>query len=288
MLVKIFNDKSKAYESVADATSALYLRQPVRGVEVLHGLAMSFRDPLRATGDELANDIGASFVLASNKSLTRLREKSFENDSDGDDITDYVRGSIMIQHWKQVESLRKLTQPEEGGGAIEIAGNRLVYYADNFASPLENGMRRLMQKYDIPVISRDGANDNTRHHIGEIQARVEAMKDAEDLTHRIYRMKREFKRMAKELMTADPALSHRLTVMANHCQDLIKPIHDLEAMRHGYDVLITEPYDPATTPTPNNPILKILMREKGPAAQLQPILKMTYNPRRNGTNFILG
>ncbi|HTK84436.1 MAG TPA: hypothetical protein VL625_05060 [Patescibacteria group bacterium] len=282
MLVTVFNKNTSHYEKVGEGKALPHLRQPFSGIEQLHEVAPLFRDPLRVTGEELAHDIGASFVLAKNKTLQRLQDKSEEEASNGDTITDYVRGSIMIGHWKQVEALRKLIEPTEGGDAIEIAGNRLIYYVDNFAEPLKNGMRRVMQKYDI------AANDNAGHHVGEIQARVAAMQDAEALTHRIYRMKRDFNRFAAKFSATDYRLAHRMALLAGYCGDLIKPIHDLEAMRHGYDVLLTIPYDRAMAPNPNNPILKILMREHDAAAQLQPILKMAHDPKMTAKTYIIG
>ncbi len=268
MLVTVFNKSAGFYEILPQGQAVAHLRQPQSaGLVDLHGRALSFREPLKATGDELAHDIGASFVLAGNKSMSRLQEKAVENGSDGDDITDFVRGSIMITHWKQVEELCKRIDPAQNNGVIDVAGSMLVMFKDNFAEPLKNGMRRVMQKYDV-------SNDNQDHHICEIQARVAAMKDAEDLTHRIYNLQRSFTRNAAQLAATDPKLAQRLTILAQHCHDLIKPIHDLEAMRLGYDVLITTPYDPATAPSPKNPVLKILMRDADASAQLQPIFKM--------------
>lgn len=281
MLVTVFNKNANRYELMTKVAAIPHLRQPA-GLQQLHDSADTFRDPLQLTGEELARDIGGTFVLAANKTLSSLQRKSGLHATEGEDITDYVRGSVMIGHWKQVEALRKHTQPDPGSGSpIIIAGNQLVCYMDNFAVPLENGMRRMMQKYDV-------ANDNDDHQICEIQGRVAAMKEAEDLTHRIYRMKREFTRLANEVSASDHKLSYRLNMLAMHCQDLIKPIHDLEAMRHGYDVLITEPYDRATAPSPNNPILKILMREKDAAAQLQPILKMASDPKMTAKTYVFG
>ena len=268
MLVTVFNKNTGLYETLPQGHALVHLRQlPSEGLVDLHGRAVSFREPLKATGDELARDIGASFVLARNKSMSRLEEKAVENGSDGHDITDFVRGSIMINHWKQVEELCKRIDPAQNTGVIKVAGNTLVLFKNNFAEPLKNGMRRVMQKYDI-------SNDNQDHHICEIQARVAAMKAAEDLTHRIYTLQRSFTRTAAQLSESDFKLSQRLNILAQHCHDLIKPIHDLEAMRLGYDVLLETPYDPATAPSPKNPVLKILMRDANASAQLMPIFKM--------------
>jgi hypothetical protein len=281
LLVTVFNKDSGLYEVMDQVAAIPHLRQPKSTADALYKQAPLFRSSLQLTGDELALDIGASFELARNKTMKRVRQKSAENGSSGDDITDYARGSIMIGHWKQVEALRQRTSPVQNDGVIKIAGNRLVYYMDNFAEPLGNGMRRLMQKYDV-------TNDNEQHQICEIQARVEAMRAAEKLTHRIYEMKRDFTQLAVQLTDSDPKLAAHLKTMAGHCADLIKPIHDLEAMRNGYDVLITVPYDPATAPSPNNPILQMLMNERRAAAQLKPILEMTSPPRRNATTFTPG
>ena len=268
MLVTVFNKSTGLYETVPQGNALAHVRQlPSAGLVDLHGRAVSFRAPLTAAGDELAHDIGASFVLAKNKTMLRLKDKVIENGSDGHDITDFVRGSIMINHWKQVEALCRRIDPAQNTGVIEIAGSTLVLFKDNFAEPLKNGMRRVMQKYDV-------ANDNQDHHICEIQARVAAMKAAEDLTHRIYTLQRSFTRTAAQLGDSDFKLSQRLNILAQHCHDLIKPIHDLEAMRLGYDVLITTPYDPATAPSPRNPILKFLMRDPETSAQLMPIFRM--------------
>jgi hypothetical protein len=268
VLVTVFNKSSSRYETVPQGKALEHVRQPqASGLVDLHGRALSFREPLTATGSELAHDIGASFVLAENKTMARLEDKVVEDGGDGHQITDFVRGSIMINHWKQVEELCRRIDPAQNTGLIDVAGNTLVLFKDNFAEPLKNGMRRVMQKWDV-------SNDNQDHHICEIQARVGAMKAAEDLTHRIYTLQRDFTRKAIQLSATDAKLSQRLTILAQHCHDLIKPIHDLEAMRLGYDVLIATPYDPSTAPSPKNPVLKILMRDAQASAQLMPIFRM--------------
>jgi hypothetical protein len=274
LLVTVFNRDSGLYEVMPQSKAFVHVRQPgFTSLADSYAIAGTFRDPLTVTGQELAHDIGADFMLADNKSMGRLEEKAYENGTNGFDITDFARGSLMIGHWKQVEKLRRRTDPGQNTGIVDVAGAELVFYQDNFARPLGNGMRRMLQKYDV-------TNDNQQHQICEIQARVAAMKAAEDLTHKLYKMKRDFKRTADQILGTDPKLATKLYALSAHCADLIKPIHDLQAMRHGYDVLIDGEYDPATAPSAKNPVLKLLMRDAAASEQLKPLLQMVGEPKR--------